>query len=503
LRVWDHDGSARGEPIAAHQGFVVSVAVNAKGDVVSTGTDQAVRGWQADTSGAGYRPHLLHRVERAQRKAQLAHLLKLDLNMGWDHALDFSPRAAALAAAGFDGSVMLWTGLDSGNPKTLHAAGLHNVRTLAWAPKGDLLAAGGFDGKVEMWGADGSPRGLITEHPAPILSVAFSPSGSRLATASIDSVRLWKVDGQPIAELPAGAAPPMTTLTLTETGPLFASAAPTGDLRRWRIDGSPAVEVGTAAPGVLALALSASGDLFAAGDVGQAWLFRSNGGTAPKTSLGSYVDEAAYSPRGDLIAIAGNPGMVELLKSDGSAHAPPFRACQETIFGFAFSPVEDTLAVLCEFGVVKLLTLDLQPRGTLLEQDAGAARGLAIAPSGEWLASGGLDSVMGFWALPARQRVDGPYIGLNVDQVGLQGTGSWALANGNSVFFFNADRRLVATAVVAPDGVAAFTPDGSFAASRGAERLVRAFRADGSPLTAAETAERLAPAKVLAALRPS
>jgi hypothetical protein len=68
------------------------------------------------------------------------------------------------------------------------------------------------------------------------------------------------------------------------------------------------------------------------------------------------------------------------------------------------------------------------------------------------------------------------------------------------VLFFDRERRLVATAVAAPQGVIAFTPDGSFAGSQGVERLARAIRADGTPLSAAETAQWLSPTKVSAAL---
>lgn len=506
LRLWGRDGAGLGEPITAHDGFVVSVAISANGDLASAGTDQVIRLWQKDSSSpSGYRARVLHQESRSKRRPYLAHQLKMDANMGWDHAVEFSPRGDALAVAAFDGGVRLWGAADWSTAKALNVAGRH-VRALAWTPRGDTLAAGGFDGRVALWNADGAPRGAVAQHPVPILSVAFSSTGGRLATASIDRVRLWKSAGELVAELPAGAPPQMTTVAVTESGPLFASADPSGNLRRWQIDGSAPVEIG-AGPlgGVLALVLSPNGELlFAGGDLGvDARLFGPNGATTPKTSIASFIDDAAFSPHGDLLAIAGSPGMVELLNSDGSAHTPPFRACREMIHGFAFSPVEDSLAILCDYGLVKLWTLDLKPRGILLEPAAGAARGLAISPSGQLLASGGLDGFVGFWGLPPRRLDDGLFIGLNIDQVGLRRAGSWVLANGNTVFFFDAELRLVATALVTPEGVVAFTPDGSFAGSRGAERLVRAFRADGTPLTAAETAERLAPAKVLAALHTS
>jgi hypothetical protein len=76
-------------------------------------------------------------------------------------------------------------------------------------------------------------------------------------------------------------------------------------------------------------------------------------------------------------------------------------------------------------------------------------------------------------------------------------------ANGDTVLFFDAARRLVATAVVTAEGVVAFLPDGSFVASRDVERVARAFRADAMPLTGEEAAERMTPRRIVTALGAS
>ena len=504
LRLWDRDGTERGEPIAAHEGFVVSVAIRPNGDLVSAGTDEAIRLWQKDSSSpSGYRSDVLQREERSRRRAQLKDLIGMDVHMGWDHALALSPRGDALAAASFDGVVWFWGGTDWNAPKALTAVpGQHQVRAVAWAPGGATFAAAGFDGLVELWNADGSRRGKVAQQATPLLSVAFSPGGDRFATASIDNrVRLWGLDGTLVAELPAAGTTLVTmTVGLTAAGPLFASADGTSKIWQWRIDGSPAVERSADA---IALAFSPNAErLVAGGGHGTVWVYGDEVTTTATSRFNTYVDEVAVSPRGDVVAIAGNPGKVELLNADASPRTAPFKTCNESILGFAFSPVDpDVLAALCDDGAVKLWTLDGKPRGSLLEVSSGAARGLAMSSSAQLLASGRLDGAVDFWALPSRRLDDDDlFVGLSIEQVGFHRDGWWVTANGNTVLFFDGARRLIATAVATAEGVVAFTPDGSFAGSRGGERLARAIGPAGTPLSAAETAKRLSPVKVAAAL---
>ncbi len=104
----------------------------------------------------------------------------------------FRPDGRRLAVASADTTVQIWDPDDGQHIRSIpvHCA-VHHV---AFRRDG-LLALACADGTVKFRQADSGQKGLASlRHSAPVLNVAFSPDGARLASASKDgSVKVWEV----------------------------------------------------------------------------------------------------------------------------------------------------------------------------------------------------------------------------------------------------------------------------------------------------------------------
>ena len=109
----------------------------------------------------------------------------------------FSPDGKILASTGWDG-IKLWDMASGKNTATLQGPLPGFGQAVVFTPDGKTLAspASSSEGTIRLWDvASGKNIGTFRGHPDgnPIYSVAFSPDGKSLASATYGTVMLWDV----------------------------------------------------------------------------------------------------------------------------------------------------------------------------------------------------------------------------------------------------------------------------------------------------------------------
>jgi WD40 repeat protein len=185
LLLWDTSRPGKpGRPLIGHKDAVVAVAFSADGDsLASSDSNGAVLLW--DTRRPGRRGQALSVYRGPIDPALASHAVG---------GIAFSPDGRTLAAAAFDGNVVLWdthTRTPIGQPLNGHHGPANAV---AFSPDGRTLAAGMFDGTVLLWDTrTHTPLGQpLNGHQGVVNGVAFSPDGRSIASAGDDGTVLWE-----------------------------------------------------------------------------------------------------------------------------------------------------------------------------------------------------------------------------------------------------------------------------------------------------------------------
>ena len=277
-------------------------------------------------------------------------------------AVAFSPDSRTLATSGDDHLIRLWNP-DTGAEQAVVRSHESLVTSIAWSPDGTTLASASMDSERPLcsWRMAEGTSTALTGHTKKVRAVAFSRDGRMLATGGDDRfIRLWDVArGCQLFELP-GHTEAASSVAFRSDGQTLASGGWDGRILFWDL-GTRKSRIFATGAQVSSLAFSPDGNTLAASHHnGPAQLFDVATRKSRAILLGHQggINQIAYSPDGLSVATAGMDQTVRIWDAASGQEVLCLTGHKARANGVAFSPDGGTLASVDHTGAVRLWYAD-------------------------------------------------------------------------------------------------------------------------------------------------
>jgi WD40 repeat protein len=372
LRIYDLS-SGRSVALKGHRtdkntGGVNAVAFSSQGLLASAGGDRTVRIWEVSATGG-----------------KSVQILSIDSEV---RAVDWSPDGKTVAAGGDGGAVYAWS---STNWQRRQLGSVANAALCVAVNDSGLVVAGqGEKGRndtsVRVWSVDGGERATFNDHKESVISVAFTPDGSRIASADFNGViAIWAPGGGSGRRL-AGAGNPVTAV---------AWARRAGDrVVAWSNSPDGTHNTAAAWDQTFNVQLARPGGAAAGGDW-QGAVTDLNGLSlsAGKDDLSVIVTRNGRVDR-EIVLSKGEPpisfGGVKMTREQFPDQA-------DKVISYTFTPDGKSVIIGSTF---RLREYDLSGRQTReYLGHSSSIQAVAVSPDGQYLVSGSADQTLRIWPL--------------------------------------------------------------------------------------------------------
>jgi WD40 repeat protein len=331
-------------------------------------------------------------------------------------AVAYSPNGQRLASASGDRSVKVW---DTRDGHCLHTLVGHTnwVRSVAFSPDGKTLASSGADqtirlwnvsqvgeGEMGRWGEENLKSKILTGHIGWVRSIAFSPDGEVLASASSDrTIKLWDYETGDCLRTYSGHQSSIYSIAFNATGDLIVSGSGDRTVKFWDCSSDACVKTLYGQTNeVCCVTVSSDNRTIACVSLDQSmrlWDYPS--GHCLKSWYGNtdWALPVAFSPDGEILASGSNDKTVKLWNWQTGECLSSLQGHTDFIYGLAFNPDGQILASASTDSTVRLWQVRT---GTgqcfqILQGHTDWVYTVAFHPGHPILASGSADCTVKLW----------------------------------------------------------------------------------------------------------
>ncbi len=273
------------------------------------------------------------------------------------------------------------------------------VSSVAFSPDGQKLVTASRDGTARIWDLQGNEIAVLPGHQDEVSSVAFSPDGQKLVTASGDgTARIWDLRGNEIALL-QGHQDGVNSVAFSPDGQKLVTASGDRTTRIWDLRGNEIALLQGHQDWVSSVAFSPNGQkLVTASGVGTAriWDLRGNE-IAVLQGHQDGVSSVAFSSDGQELVTASRDGTARIWDLRGNEIAV-LQGHQGWVSSVAFSPDGQELVTASRDGTTRIWDL-LGSEIAVFPGHQGWVNSVAFSPDGQKLATASRDGTAKIWDL--------------------------------------------------------------------------------------------------------
>ena len=437
----------------------------------------------ADLEGADLEGAILERADLA--RANLNHA-----NLKETRASEASLIEAELVGVELDGGMWQRTRLTGARlePKSMRgwdSSGAAQPDVLEWEPMwaprspcravawhGDVLAAGYSDGSIVLWSMlSKMPLRRLTGHSGAVLSVCYSPDGTRLASAGDDrTVRVWRASTGEHLHTLKGHSGYVLSVCYSPDGTRLTSAGRDREVRVWEASTGEHLHTFEGHSGhVLSVCYSPDGTrLASSGRDREVRVWEASTGEHLHTLEGhlSHVLSVCYSPDGTRLASAGYDGEVRVWHAATGEHLHTLEGHSGHVLSVCYSPDSTRLASAGWDGEVRVWKAVTGEHLHTLEGHSGAVLSVCYSPDGTRLASAGDDRTVRVWEASTGEHLHtlkGHSVAVLSVCYSPDGTRLASAGRDGTVrIWHTATAKPLATLLATTNGWIAFTPSGRY-----------------------------------------